>query len=319
MLGATAILIGGFVFLGILAVAMDRVGRESGGREWAVGWVCIWCSGICVTLSGSLPWLRPGYPLLATAYCALYVAGAARYRGTPVPDWLWGTAIGVGALRVLTQPALSEGATQILGTAVIAIALGYAAWHVWQGAAGGDSAGCDRAVAIATLSIPLVSAAYAYGKVVDWPAANGLFAWLLGGILLGGTQAACMLIRLERASERSRAALAALVESTPFGLVLCDARGRVLTMNPGFGKLLGIDDPGTFLGESVERLLHRFAGWVPRHGPGRRGHPHREPRGCRAFERASRAPPARWTDRGLGLSGGLRPGRRLHRNAVAAQ
>ncbi|MEM7409992.1 MAG: ATP-binding protein [Myxococcota bacterium] len=259
VLGASAILVGGLVFLGILAIVMDRVGRNSGGRDWALGWVCLWLSGLCVTLSEVQPWLRPGYPILATAYCALTIAGAARYRGVPVPEWLWGTAISVALLRIVLQPFLTEGATQVLGTAVIALALGFAAGLVWRGARLGNSPKCDRAIAWGTLSIPLVSAAYAYGKVIGAPPTHGLFAWLLGGILLGGIQAGCLLIRLEQASERSRASLEALIGSTPFGLVLCDSRGRVQTVNPVFAKLLGLDDPTAFLGGSLEPLHRRLA------------------------------------------------------------
>ncbi|MCP5056366.1 MAG: PAS domain-containing protein [bacterium] len=254
-----ALLLAGVVFIAFLAAPMIWFGAANGGVAWSAGWICLFLSGVCVVLAETWPALRAGYPILGTAFPTLIWIGTRQFAGRSVPRSVLLAASLAALLRVGLQPFVSEAATQATGASLVSLGAFAAAYEMQRLSRSPRGGTPDTLLA---LTMPLIAATaclYAWYRV-SGNEANGMFLWLLTGILIAGLQANSVVGRIGRAAERGRATLAALFDSVPIGLVLSDASGRIKLTNPTMAKMVGDEPADAWKTRSVDDLLTHLGG-----------------------------------------------------------
>ena len=261
-MGEQAFLAGGAVLLVALTLGLVRVGRGDGAGVWALGWVCVYASGLGYVAGAEHPALLAAIPLFGTGFLACLLIGTLLYTGrvTRAPRELIVGAVGLAGLRLLLQYLLGDGASQIVGSLAACVTVGVCSWLL-LGPRGPQHSGWDGALGLAFLAIAGVSLFYLWARLVEGeaPAPAPMFAWLLAGGGVGFVQVSAFIARAGEASERERATLATLVDAAPVGLALIGRDGTLGTINRVFAELVGIDDPERVLGRPFHEVVDRLA------------------------------------------------------------
>jgi signal transduction histidine kinase len=166
--------------------------------------------------------------------------------------------------RGALEPLISAAATQIGRALVIACAALTSTALLVPGARLRGISGIERALPAAPL-VALVSAfLYASLRVQPGMAELAHFSWLVGAVLAAGLQGGALLARAARRAENERSALAALIESLPFGVALCDSEGSLEHANGAFAKIAGIAELDAARGCALRASVD--TGWLCTNG-----------------------------------------------------
>lgn len=169
----------------------------------------------------------------------------------------------VAAARIVIQPLVSDGASQVLGSAVIAPFVG-ACSVCFLRPAGRNSTLWERILGYVFPSIAVVSGFYAWSKFYDEPAPPALLFWLLTGIAVSSFKiggfidlATKQMDSLRAEAERTRNAQSQfeahyreITEQTSDMISEIDDRDQFVYANPAHETILGFR-PQSLIGTSA--------------------------------------------------------------------
>ena len=195
-MGGNAFFLAGAAVLAAIVVALARVGRHSGGVDWAASWLCLYLGGYAAFVADTVFLGQFLYPVLGTAFIGLYVTGALRFYQIDIPLWLVVTLIAVALARSALQLLLTDGQAQVIATGLIGIGCVACAWMSWQRLE--PRLGISAWFASFLLLPAAAQAAYTYGWLQQADPAIGLLTWLVVGMVVSGFQLILLLVRRSR-------------------------------------------------------------------------------------------------------------------------
>ncbi len=242
------------VFLIVLTFAMARLGSSIGGGAWAASWFCLFSSGLAVPLSVKSPIFLPAVPALGTAFAVLLFGGSLLFAGRceRFPRKLVMLGLLVAALRMIVQPFVSSGTSQVIGSVVItAAALGSSAVLLWPQDRTAQL--WERILGFAFPSLAAVSIFYSASWLMNEPAPTALMWWLLVSNGIGFLQVGAFIehatnriAALRSEADRSRSAHAEVesryrefTEQASEMITEMDETGTILYANPVHETTLG--------------------------------------------------------------------------------
>lgn len=193
MSGSAYFLAAALVLVGLLSTLWN-VGAGYGGRFWALAWLTLFAAGGAAFMSAELLVAKLAYPFLGTLFVGLLVAGMCRFCEDAVPGWLWPAVVLIGALRAGLQFVLADAAAQLMGTALIIAGTGWCAWRFYHSAFAATHR-VERLLAPLLLLPGIAQAVYAWWRWQGVDPANGLFTWLIIGMVVAAFQAVLLFAR----------------------------------------------------------------------------------------------------------------------------
>lgn len=204
-----AFFIAGGSVLGLILVALWKVGRGLGGPQWALAWLALFTAGYAALIAGESAFARFAYPLLGTCFVGCMIDGTLRFSDRVVPTWFWPVVLAAGVVRSLLQSQVPDVVAQIMGTSLIIAGSVYCV-VVLMGSDYARNRRTERALAMILLLPAIAQSLYAWWRAQGIEPAPGLFTWLVIGMVVVAFQ---LVLLLGRTAERRARELAQQAEA----------------------------------------------------------------------------------------------------------
>ena len=245
------------VMVGLVGTLWNTV-AEAGGRYWAMAWIALFAGGGAAFVAAEFLAARLAYPSLGTLFVALLIAGTLRFCQQPLPAWLWPVTLAVGLARSALQFHVSDAVMQLMGTVLIICGTTWCAWRFYHSTYAANRR-VERLLSPLFALPGIAQAAYAWWRWQGVEPSNGLFTWLIIGMIVAAFQIVLLLGRgNERRSleERRRAEGSFVLAQAQAARVL--AGGFAHVMNNRLQPVVGYTDllvsKGGLPGEGAELL-----------------------------------------------------------------